>query len=220
MFATRVVKILTGFNLVFFISFNVFAYDIEIQPGVEEALRFYTSNPSFSQAFTCGEAEQIRSNVEHCEVQCTDFYCMSECSQPDQVSRNNIFVEECSEDSLSIFGSNGLVVELKKQDYESFHNLWLIPFLQNMDLWISPVGKIQLSDAIPFYQLKRIVNGELKNIPAVMVTGQIIYPNVAQGLEFTVYLATQARGVEQILELNFGHDEVAYKLKGLIGEIQ
>lgn len=172
---------------------------------------------TFEQAFSCGDQAVFDSDLEFCEVLCNRLYCQKSCRAPDSrvEGRFRFFVEDCSADSVYIYGENNLNVRITKEEYEQGGSTWIIPLLKSLGHFIQPVSHIQLSRVFPG-QFFLIENGQRKPLRAYRMFAYILYPGTNQSTPLEIILAPELNGVRQILVLSEGLNSDFLKLRGVV----
>ncbi len=209
-------RLLMG-SLVFFFATIAWA-DFEIQDPhhVLTDLAGRLSAIPFEQGMTCAQSVRFSGTTGSCQLKCSAHHCTSECQQvPGGAVVYNLATEECTADSVSVYGSNGFSAVVSKDDYVAGGNTWLIGLLKGLGSFVQPEATITLED-VRSQMFSEIVNGETQPFFGYLVSAsiQILPGTMTQTLE--IGIDSRGSGLNQIILLQFDHDDVFLKRKGIL----
>ncbi len=117
--------------------------------------------PEWSNTYKCFDNTKFVSNILRCQYQCYTNYCTSSCDYPTSEQREFVLqIEDCTNDSISILGSNGFSANVNKNEYQK-HGTWIYALLKNLDYFMRPTGIVTI-DSSNFTQFSVVENGNLK----------------------------------------------------------
>lgn len=202
---------------IFFGSHSVGAIEVLDPHNVLRTLSNHLKpTATFKEAFTCGSFHEYSGDVTNCDFQCTDAICREKCygvNTPTGRTQTKLFVENCSDTSVSVYGDNGWSLEVLKEDFDKGHGSMLIPVLKNMGHFIQPEGDIILSFAIPMGQYDYIHDGLKERLRGITIMATI-ESGTLQKPFFEIVLAATGKGLPQVLLIRSGTDEFL-RLKGV-----
>lgn len=112
-------------------------------------LQGYIGAKPWEQAFKCGDRRTFLRNQISCESKCSGLSCVTQCNPAGPADRQfDLDLEDCTADSVGIYGTNGLSVTLQKSDYVATGS-WVVPLLQSLGLFLRPVGEIEITFGMP-----------------------------------------------------------------------
>lgn len=170
-----------------------------------EIQRESASRLPFDQAFTCGQKNTFTATDARCEYRCTQMFCQSRCeSAMGFAAKYDLHVEECKQDSVSIFGDNGLALTIDRQTFET-DGTWIRTLLEGAGQFIQPEGHWTI-DSAWHAQVETVVGGRLVAIPNVrQVQVQLSFgPAGTQTQSFFILLDLDKSGFDQFLAFGNG----------------
>lgn len=129
---------------------SAFAEVVVRDPGGRlEALHRQLGRPRWENAVVCGERKTFLRTVISCESKCSSLSCITQCAHAEPADKTfDLAVEDCSERSVSIYGTNNLALTLDRADFERT-GTWIVPLLAGFGHFIQPVGEIEVTFGFP-----------------------------------------------------------------------
>jgi hypothetical protein len=209
-------RLLMG-SLVFLFAAIAWA-DFEIQDPhhVLEDLAGRVSAIPFELGMSCGQSVKFSGTTGSCHLKCSALHCTTECQQvAGGAVVYDLGTEECGADSTAVYGSNGFSAVVSKDDYIAGGNTWLIGLLKGLGNFVQPEGTVILED-IRSQMFNEIVNGQAQPFFGYLISASIqILPNtMTQSVDIAI--DSRSSGLNQIIFVQFGHDDVFLKRKGIL----
>lgn len=134
----------------------------------------------FAEAFQCGQSAKIHAAKDMCSISCEPWGAFSVCQMlciPVDLRSEMITVEvvNCSEESATLFSSDGDIQVITASDYQRYHSNPLRQIFEQIPNWLDGVYKVSI------YSMKRgehTLGWKTENerkIPAWYLEGQITY---------------------------------------------
>lgn len=172
----------------------------------------------FEKAFTCGESVELMAPYTNCELKCGRRLCTTQCYGGDvgvPVTRKvKLFTENCTAESVSIYGDNGWALEVSKEDYIRGGYSLLIPILKNIGHYNQPDGDIKIVSAFPSF-MGLYITQPPNPFMAVTVRAEIQLGTSSQKPEVNVVLSRNQSGLMQVLVLSNGPGDELLMAKGI-----
>lgn len=163
--------------------------------------------PKFEQGLVCGDKKTYSASDSHCEYRCSSSFCMARCENAlGFEAKFDLHVEDCTADSASIYGDNGISFPVSKADYEA-DGTWVRSILKGSGRFIQPEGQWKLLD-VWSARVSSIEGGKLVGIPnALELRVELSFGTVGTQTEiFSIFLDGDKSGLEQVLA--FGNGDV------------
>ncbi len=169
----------------------------------------------FKQAFTCGKSFAYTATDSNCTETCTNSFCQAQCyGAGDKALKPQLYLENCTDHSLSIYSDNGWSLDVTKEDYIRGGSTLIVPIFKNIGHYLQPSGNVVIRSAMPMYSYDYIHDGDKERIMSVTVEAEI-ESNTAQKSQIELILSRTAFGVEQVLLLTHGPNTEFLRLKGV-----
>lgn len=161
---------------------SLFAAQIEVDDFMHnlERLERELGYESFEEALKCGDKATFQAAKDMCTITCEPWGAFSVCQSlciPADLRSEMITVEvvNCSQDSVTLFSSDGDIREITKEEYRSYNSNPLRQLFEQIPNWLAGVYKVSL------YSLKRgehTLGWKTENerkVPAWYLEGQLVY---------------------------------------------
>lgn len=192
------------------------AVEVSDPRGELGRLSNYIESVPFEQAFSCSSSTEYSANTLNCVTHCQNGICRGECHNPNTPTgrlKIKLYVEDCTADSVSVYGDNGLSIQITKEDYIKGGNTVIIPFLKSIGHFMQPEGDITVGMLMPMGMYEYVHDGVREKIRGVSVFADI-HGGTPQANGFEIVLAAKGQGLSQILLMRDGMDEFL-RLKGV-----
>lgn len=182
-------------------------------PNNELGKLHWFSHKTLSSDFVCGQRQSYSSKQAECFYKCTTLGCNSECNSP-PTSSFDLFIEDCNENSVAIYGTNGFSTLLTQEDYKLGGNTPIIALIKSLGHYIHPEAKATVSYVFwnTFQELKE---GAKVNIGGYTIQVDLEFLPNTQSIPIEINLAPQYQGLDQIISIRDDKD-VFLKRKGII----
>lgn len=200
-------------------QFSYAQFKTEDPKGVLEDWKNWDPGSPFEQSFaTCGDKVDFTANTKSCVLRCLDWgVCETKCEHPPTDYRFNLATEQCTADSVAIYGSNNFNIELTKEDYTKSADSLLVPALLQMATFLQPdVGTFKIASRL--FRYVPIIQGTSKQMVRVesfFIDLEVDKKLGTYGLE--VWITRDLVGIRQLLLIRAGQD-IFLKQRGLILE--
>ncbi|MES2963460.1 MAG: hypothetical protein V4760_06185 [Bdellovibrionota bacterium] len=191
------------------------------EKGIVEDLRRWSRPGSFETVMACGQTATVEATTPNCDAKCGATFCQTKCSRfqtPTGKDRYDLHVDDCSAGVAHVYGDNGLIVQVSREEFDQGAGTFLIPFLRQASQYLQPEGEIHLNWMWPT-STQFIDDGQVRTISAFIVEADVVYPGSAQTLRIRTVWTDQLPGARQLLLFKLGQDDIFLKARGLVGEI-
>lgn len=206
-----------------FLSLTSKASGVEIgdPKNILSAMSYQGPRAEFEKAFTCMKPASffIRSGI--CKVHCEFSMCEENCAQ-NRPSEGQLQIEDCNQDSLHLYSSFGLALDITKQDYQSSSNSLAKAMARSTLQYYDSFEYLEITNRI--FPVARILieNGQLKRFSTAIIHGSA-YPNrlAPESIGFEIELDLSKNGLDQLMCVAVGNDCTSdgngyiFKRKGL-----
>ena len=173
----------------------------------------------FERSFDCHTPVNFRVSVKKVRYVC-DQICKGVSEHPETVAEKNILIqaEDCLEDSVNIYGSNLLEINLDKNLYENGWKTWMLGLLKQSGLFIQPVFSNIIIDQLFPIRVFKIKEGVRTPIHAWNLLAHLDYPGVAEAPRIEIIFDPEDRGINQLLIIRENQGEYFLKQRGVLDE--
>lgn len=198
-------------TFLFFLSF-LSANAVEIV-DTGNVMADLTTTTSFEQAFTCSKPVYVYKSA--CQVSCSDNFCMTSCDPIE--GKSSIQAENCSANSVNLYGDQGLEFLVTRADYDGNGKNWVVPFLKSAaQFFNTEPTQIELFMATPA-KATFVHDGIKEDMLVLRVDGSVFFQEGASALGLQLYFNPKGKGFDQILQVSSDTD-LLYKRKGVFIE--
>ncbi|MCB0411028.1 MAG: hypothetical protein KDD22_00785 [Bdellovibrionales bacterium] len=203
-----------------FISEGLWA-DVEIIDNnnvLEDLRRSWGGHIPFEEAFKCGDQAVFRRNVLKLEYKCGSF-CTLEPSYPENPSemKFEMGVEDCAEGLVHLYGTNGMIATLTKEQYEEAGNTPLLALLEAHGYLVFPEGKVELESVFMDW-VRYTSNGKPVSRWGPVVHVTIGRSKQGQGLDMYLMFFPEEKGLKQIALIRHGFKDYFFLQQGVIDD--
>ena len=180
--------------------------------------------PIFSKTFTCNQPHDFFMQVGKCQLVCNEAICKEICSS-DHIAPVRLQAEECMDDSVQIYNSQGQAYTVLKTDYELAQNSMISSVLKQMENFYEPIKHIKIIRSTFVSGGKLIENGKMILVPTTQIEFEAFPEDLAPGslseASKTFYLEVdlKRKGLNQLMFLDtdrFHKNGYLFKRKGFI----
>lgn len=171
----------------------------------------FHSGKDFAQAWSCPAQALVYAGTGICSVNCTSQYCTSQCGKVNQ--KSSLFAEECTADSVKIYGDQGLEFSINALDYNQYGQSWTYTFLRSLQQFFkTPIYQVVVENSFPM-MVDLVSKGEKKTVFADMFSIKVFFAPNTMEYGVDLYVNPQADGLDQVLFFGRGKD-FFFKRKG------
>jgi hypothetical protein len=167
-------------------------------------LRAEIPQQKFEDFFQCGKSAKYKATAEKCQITCKTTYCMSQCSEANKSF--DLHIEDCSSDQVSIYGDNGLSIEVSQAEFNKSGS-WLVGLIRASGHYFSPAPSFEIYDLWNHWPVTIISGGQKKEISAMIITVQIVFGPGLQTYPYRIFINPQETGLKQIIGIFDDQDQ-------------
>ncbi|MBX3018730.1 MAG: hypothetical protein KF767_12630 [Bdellovibrionaceae bacterium] len=184
--------------------------------GELERLNDRLGRPTWESAIRCGERVGFSRSVLRCEAKCSAHMCVDTCTDaPPEARVFDLAVEDCTEDSAAIYGTNNFAAEFTRADFERSGS-WLVPLLQNFEHFRRPVTSIEIQSV--FHRTVSLIeNGQLRQESGVSVNIDVRTSASSMGQLYQIVFLRRPTLLESLVYVGDMHTDFYLKKKGVAG---
>lgn len=204
-------------SLSFFSLTALAAVDVQDPENELRRMPWAHSEEVFQEQFVCNQQFNFFLQSGHCQLQCDEFICKTQCTNPGLVEA--VFqVEECTETSVQVYSSRGQSWPLTKDSFKKSYGTVALDFIQNIDLFYEPIDHVKINQVIYPLPRKMIENGKMLKLMTVGIyfTAYVDSAEQKQVQSFVLELDLNRKGLDQLMFLSTsdsGQSQNDYLLK-------